>query len=75
MHAARRSVDPRGILVLEGREPGLDRLEDLLLRVQEIERGLVLEALEEDAVARLRTRGRVDELDTSILAVARSSLV
>lgn len=74
VHLARLLVDPRRLARLERREPGLDRLEDLLLRVQELERRLVLEAFKVDAVARLRTRGRVDKLDAAVFAVRRCCL-
>jgi hypothetical protein len=40
-----------------------------------LEWDLVLKALEEDAVARLRSWRRVDDLDTSILAVFRRRLL
>ena len=53
MHRLRLRVHPRRLAGLEGGEVGLYRLEDLLLRVELRERLLVLEALEEDAVAGL----------------------
>lgn len=67
-------IDPRGILVLERCEPRLNRLEDLLLRVQELERSLVFESFEEDSVSRLRTGGRVDEFYSSVFTIGRSGL-
>lgn len=47
-------VDPCSVLVLECREPRLNSLKDLLLRVEEFECRLVLESFEEDSISRLR---------------------
>jgi hypothetical protein len=62
-------VNPRRVPVLERREARLHRLEDLLLRVEELEGLLVLEAFKVDAVSRLRARRGVDELDSGVLAL------
>lgn len=69
VHRLRRGVDPRRLARVERREPGLHRLEDLLLRVELGERLAALEALEEDALADFGARGRLYELDACVFAV------
>jgi len=62
-------VDPCSVLVLKRREPRLNSLKDLLLRVEEFECRLVFESFEEHSISRLRSGGRVDEFYSSILSV------